>query len=35
MFNKNEELEKGKIFEYEGKKYKILETLDFHETKKR
>ena len=33
MFNKNEELEKGKIFEYEGKKYKVLETLDFHETK--
>ena len=33
MFNKNEELEKGKIFEYEGKEYKVLETLDFHETK--
>ena len=28
MFNKNEELEKGKIFEYEGKEYKVLETLN-------
>ena len=33
MFNKNEELEKGKTFEHEGKEYKVLETLDFHETR--